>query len=116
MSRKEQQHETLMVGIAFGIDQQKQSIGDILVSRQLWLYESQRIGATETTPRGDKPHASTWLIDRLRGAEFSWKDAAYRDQIKRFETEAIGALTFEDLASLDGEELGPATDLMQLLD
>src|SRR6266853_2396632 len=34
----------LMVGIAFGIDDQKQSIGDVLVSQQLTMYELQRKG------------------------------------------------------------------------
>lgn len=97
----------IMVGIAFGVNEQKQAIGDILVSRQLWLYDLQRIGENEVIPRGDKPHASTWLIDRLRGADFYWKGAKvrfglvlsgeklvdnldYRDQLKRFEQEAIG--------------------------
>jgi nucleoside phosphorylase len=97
----------IMVGIAFGVNEQKQAIGDILVSRQLWLYDLQRIGKNEIIPRGDKPHASTWLIDRLRGAEFYWKGAKvhfglvltgeklvdnldYRDQLKQFEAEAIG--------------------------
>ena len=97
----------IMVGIAFGVNEQKQAIGDILVSRQLWLYDLQRIGKNQIIPRGDKPHASTWLIDRLRGAEFYWKGAKvhfglvltgeklvdnldYRDQLKQFEEEAIG--------------------------
>jgi hypothetical protein len=34
------------------------------------------------------------------------------DGLARF---VITTLTFEDLASLDGEDLGSATDLMQLL-
>jgi nucleoside phosphorylase len=97
----------IMVGIAFGVNEQKQAIGDILVSQQLWLYDLQRIGKDEIITRGDKPHASTWLIDRLRGTDFYWKGAKmrfglvltgeklvdnldYRDQLKRFEPEAIG--------------------------
>lgn len=97
----------IMVGIAFGVNEQKQAIGDILVSRQLWLYDLQRIGTAEIIPRGDKPHASTWLIDHLRGADLYWKGAKvrfglvltgeklvdnldYRDQLKQFEPEAIG--------------------------
>lgn len=97
----------IMVGIAFGVDKRKQAIGDILVSQQLWLYELQRVSKTEIKPRGDKPHASAWLINHLRGAALSWKGAKvrfglvltgeklvdnldYRKQLKQFEAEAIG--------------------------
>ncbi len=99
----------IMVGIAFGINEQKQAIGDILVSQQLWLYDLQRVGKDEIIPRGDKPHASSWLINRLQVANLSW-DASkakvrfgvvlsgeklvdnidYREQLKQFEPEAIG--------------------------
>src|SRR6266705_194824 len=44
----------LMVGIAFGVDDQKQAIGDVLVSQQLSLYELQRVGK-DIILRGDKP-------------------------------------------------------------
>jgi nucleoside phosphorylase len=64
----------IAVGIAFGVDEQKQAIGDILVSQQLWLYDLQRIGR-EIIPRGDKPHASTKLIDRFRNADLHWSGA-----------------------------------------
>src|SRR5262249_48202339 len=47
----------IMVGIAFGINEDKQSIGDVLVSQQLWLYDLQRVGS-DIVARGDKPHAS----------------------------------------------------------
>lgn len=62
-------HPTMViaVGIAFGVDEEKQSIGDILVSRQLWLYESQRIGDAEVVLRGDKPHASSTLVNLFEG-------------------------------------------------
>ncbi len=99
----------VLVGIAFGVNEQKQAIGDILVSQQIWLYELQRIGKDEIIPRGDKPHASTWLIDRFRGADLYWDetkakvrfgvvlsgeklvdDIDYREQLKKFEPEAIG--------------------------
>jgi nucleoside phosphorylase len=99
----------VLVGIAFGVDEQKQAIGDILVSRQLWLYDLQRVGADKIIPRGDKPHASSWLIDYLRSAKLYWKEPDivvrfdlvlsgeklvdnidYREQLKQFEPEAIG--------------------------
>jgi nucleoside phosphorylase/tetratricopeptide (TPR) repeat protein len=99
----------IMVGIAFGINEQKQTIGDILVSQQLWLYELQRVGKDEIIPRGDKPHASPWLIDRLRVTNLSWDKSKakvhlgvvlsgeklvdnfdYREQLRKLEPEAIG--------------------------
>jgi len=96
----------IAVGIAFGVDEQKQAIGEILVSQQLWLYDLQRVGK-EIIPRGDKPHASTKLIDRFKNADLHWSgakvhfgliltgdklvdDIDYRDQLRKFEPEAIG--------------------------
>ena len=102
----------IMVGIAFGVNEEKQAIGDILVSEQLRLYDLQRVGTkdgrVEIILRGDKPHASPWLINRLRSAELhEWKSAKvrfgavltgeklvdnvdFRNQLRGFEPEAIG--------------------------
>lgn len=104
----------IMVGIAFGVNKKKQSIGDVLVSQQLMLYELQRVGTTKDNaqqlliPRGDRPHASPWLLDRFRNAEAYWDDrfrvsfglilsgeklvdnVDFREQLKQFEPEAIG--------------------------
>ena len=67
----------IMVGIAFGVNEKKQSIGDILVSKQLQPYELQRVGTTESgeekiTLRGDKAHCSEKLLDRLRTSHLQW--------------------------------------------
>ncbi len=101
----------IMVGIAFGINEQKQAIGDVLVSDRLMLYDLQRVGkgesGAEIIPRGDRPHASPWLIDRLQMANLQWEGAKvrfglvlsgdklvdnvdFRGQLLRFEPEAIG--------------------------
>jgi nucleoside phosphorylase len=53
----------IAVGIAFGIDEEKQRIGDILLSKQLRLYDLQRVGS-EVILRGDRPHAVE-IIDEL---------------------------------------------------
>jgi nucleoside phosphorylase len=37
----------IMVGIAFGVSEEKQSIGDVLVTEQLRLYDLQRLGTQE---------------------------------------------------------------------
>ena len=101
----------IMVGIAFGVDERKQGIGDVLVSRQLLLYELQRVDTTDgrikITPRDDRPHASPWLLDRFRNAELTWTQAPvrfglvltgeklvdnldFREQLRDFAREAIG--------------------------
>ena len=73
----------VMVGIAFGVDSSSSRIGDILVSKQLCLYEPQRVGtgqsgAPQVTPRGDRVTASTVLLGRLRAATASWTGSPVR--------------------------------------
>ncbi|MBL1174141.1 hypothetical protein [Pantanalinema sp. GBBB05] len=101
----------IMVGIAFGINEQKQTIGDILVTEQLRLYDLQRVGTQNGQPeiilRGDKPHASPWLINHFKSTDLLWNGAKvrfgvvltgeklvdnvdFRDQLRSFEPEAIG--------------------------
>ncbi|MFC1596550.1 hypothetical protein ACFL5Q_01200 [Planctomycetota bacterium] len=97
----------IAVGIAFGINEKQQAIGDILISRQLRLYELQRAGE-EIVLRGDKPHASARLINFFEGmAQTSWTGATvsvgvlltgekliddldYRSQLIKFDPEAVG--------------------------
>lgn len=63
----------IMAGIAFGIDKNKFSVGDILVSKQLLLYDLQRISADGTISlRGDRPHASAAPLNWVRHAMLTW--------------------------------------------
>ena len=103
----------VMVGIAFGIDRNKQSIGDVLVSQRLSLYDYQKIqttpkGEPRIIPRGDRVTASTRLLDWFRSADevadSSFKvrfglvlsgeklidNFDFRQQIAQMEPEAIG--------------------------
>ncbi len=104
----------IMVGVAFGINEQKQAIGDVLVSERLMLYDLQRVGTDKegnlkVIPRGDRPHASPRLINRLQVAYLSWDESKpkvrfglilsgdrladnidFREQLLEFEPEAIG--------------------------
>ncbi|TVR58135.1 MAG: NACHT domain-containing protein [Candidatus Competibacteraceae bacterium] len=97
----------LLVGIAFGVDEKKQRIGDILISQQLQLYDLQRVGADRIVLRGDKPHASARLIDYFRQADLDWDEPKvefglvlsgeklvdnrdYREQLQRLAPEALG--------------------------
>ncbi len=57
----------IAVGIAFGMDEKKQAIGDVLVSTQIQDYELGRLNEDGTlTPRGDKPSSSDTLRNRFR--------------------------------------------------
>ncbi len=99
----------LLVGIAFGVDEKKRRIGDILISQQLQLYDLQRVGPDYIALRGDKPHASPRLIDYFRQADLDWDESKakvefglilsgeklvdnrdYREQLQRLAPEAIG--------------------------
>ena len=97
----------IAIGIAFGVNKKKQSIGHVLVSRQLRLYDLQRSGK-EINLRDDKPHATPRLINHFGlFAQTGWKGVAikqgviltgarlidsidYRDQLIQLEVEAIG--------------------------
>jgi len=62
----------ILLGIACGAKQECQSIGDILISRQLMIYDRLRIGtdpethALDLRARGDRVTASPRLQDRVR--------------------------------------------------
>jgi nucleoside phosphorylase len=56
----------LMVGIAFGINSQKQNIGDVLVSNQIIPYEIQRVGEDGIVSRASKPEASNSLRNSFK--------------------------------------------------
>lgn len=102
----------IMVGIAFGVSEEKQSIGDVLVAEQLRPYELQRVGTRKNGKsniilRDDKPHASPRLLNLLKSSEVTWQGTTlkfgtvltgaklvdnvdFRDQLHKFEPEAIG--------------------------
>ena len=104
----------IMVGIAFGMDESKQSIGDILVSKQLVQYDIQRVGINKTDQqeqillRGDRPSASFRLLQKFRAAAIYWDSPPevifgslltgaklvdnqdFRDQLLQLAGEAVG--------------------------
>ena len=103
----------IMVGIAYGLDEEKQQIGDILVSRQLVAYDHQRVGSNPAGEqmlqiRGDRISAPVWLLDRFKAGLQTWQEPPqvyfglilsggklvanqnYRDQLFQIEREAIG--------------------------
>jgi nucleoside phosphorylase len=97
----------IAVGIAFGVNEDDQEIGDILLSKQLRPYDLQRQGE-DIVLRDDKPSGSTWLLNHFKAfARSGWKGATvrpgvilsgdklidnidYRGQLLKLESEAIG--------------------------
>lgn len=102
----------IMVGIAFGMSEDKQAIGDVLVAEQLRPYELQRVGtgdggSLKLLLRDDRPHSSPWLLNLLKSSEVTWEGATlrfgtiltggklvdhlgFRGQLHTLEPEAIG--------------------------
>jgi nucleoside phosphorylase len=99
----------IALGIAFGVDEAEQAIGDILLSKQLRLYELQRVGKqSKIILRGGRPDAAPRLVNHFRGfADAKWDGASvtpgvlltgeklvddvdYRKQLQTLESEAIG--------------------------
>ncbi len=71
----------IMVGIAFGLRPDRQQIGDILISSHLRDYEGMRLGTApdgsmHMLARGERPRASSWLLDRCRAARLTWTSSA----------------------------------------
>lgn len=119
----------IMVGIAFGVDPDKQGIGDVLVSKQLMEYDLQRVGTDaegklDLIPRGDRVQASPRLLDRFRDGELTWDGAKvrfglilsgqklvdnvdFREQLRKFERETIGG-------EMEGAGLYAAADLKKV--
>lgn len=54
----------IMIGIAFGISHTVQKAADVLVARDLFLYEPQRVGEI-TIPRGPIPTTDSTLLNRF---------------------------------------------------
>ena len=65
----------IMVGIAFGVDEEKQPIGQVLVSRQIQPYDLQRVGEDRIL-RGDRATADPTLLSRFHGSVRSWSGSA----------------------------------------
>lgn len=66
----------IMLGIAFGLKEDKQKLTEILVSRQLQGYELQKVDKKSIIPRGDKISASTSLLSRFENSKLEWKQSA----------------------------------------
>jgi len=71
----------ILVGIAFGLQPERQQIGDILLSRQVQDYDPQRwgIGPDQEVVifgRGNRVAATEWLLDRFTAGKYRWTGTA----------------------------------------
>lgn len=69
----------VMVGIAFGVNEQKQKIGDVLISESIIPYNSKRVGRKETILRGIEEPASKILLNRFKNAKTTWEHITEED-------------------------------------
>lgn len=65
----------ILGGIAFGANNKKQKIGDILVSKQIWSYESAKVTDSQTIDRGDKTSASSYLLQLFNSTAIDYEEA-----------------------------------------
>lgn len=76
----------IAVGILFGVDRDKQKIGQIFYSRQLQSYNLMRMGTDERTggyrinPRDDKTTANPQFLSRVRDAADHWPEGRSSDK------------------------------------
>ena len=59
-------------GVAFGCKPEKEKMGDIMVSKQIWQYDPRKITEESIIRRGDKATASAPLLHRFSTAIASW--------------------------------------------
>ena len=72
----------MMVGICFGFDDEKQQIGDVVVSSAIRNYETRRMGATEEIPRGSTYQTDKCLLNAFNNLKLSWENIGIDDQRK----------------------------------
>ncbi|GLC79668.1 5'-methylthioadenosine/S-adenosylhomocysteine nucleosidase family protein [Lacrimispora brassicae] len=68
----------ILGGIAFGANNKKQNIGDILVSKQIWNYESAKVTNEVIIDRGDKISASSYLLQLFNSTAINYEKADVR--------------------------------------
>lgn len=74
----------IMIGVAWGMDDQKQKIGDVLVSKKIIQYESVKIKNGNSIHRGAEPDAGAILVDRFKSCldwEFEVNDSLSQKHI-----------------------------------
>jgi nucleoside phosphorylase len=63
----------IAVGIAFGVDEEKQNIGDVLISESVIPYNAKRVGKHDTIQRGIEAPSSKILLSRFKSIKTTWE-------------------------------------------
>lgn len=63
----------IMIGIAFGVNETKQHIGDVLLSESIIPYNAKRVGKKETIKRGIEAPSSKILFNRFKNIKTTWE-------------------------------------------
>lgn len=66
---------SIMGGIAFGFNQKKEELGDIVISRQVWNYETAKLSGNDFISRGDKITASSMLLESFTFSSSNWTNS-----------------------------------------
>ena len=62
-----------LLGIAFGIDNSKQKLGDVLIAESIFPYESQKLNENFSVHRGQSVPCGNILSERFRIRRSDWK-------------------------------------------
>lgn len=68
----------IMIGIAFGIDETSQKIGDVFVAESVIPYNSKRVGKTNNVSRGIEAQSSHILLNRFKNIK-NWEHTTILD-------------------------------------
>lgn len=68
----------IMVGIAFGMDETNQKIGDVFVAESVIPYNSKRVGKTKEINRGIEAQSSQILLNRFKNIK-NWEHTTIQD-------------------------------------
>lgn len=69
-----QPNSVIMVGIAFGLHNHKQKIGDVIVSKQVTNYDFVKQKESGTIERADKAHSSTQLLSLFENSKITFNN------------------------------------------
>lgn len=73
----------IMVGICFGFEEDKQHIGDVIVSKSIRNYETRRIGKDQEIPRGNTYQADTCLVNAFNNLIIAWENIGIDEERKK---------------------------------
>lgn len=72
----------IMMGICFGVDEEHQQIGDVIVSSAIKNYETRRMGEKEI-PRGCSYNSDKCLYNAFNNLKLSWQNIGIDNEIKK---------------------------------